>query len=413
MPTTVAILLSCYSFESFFGDVLSLSVEEYLRGYRNDYSWTFMEMFRNAGLNPILYIPAFGASGLRTTEDGYSVRFLPVSGPARTICGLPIWKGRPGRYISGIVNAWGFLSPLKDAIKSDRVDVLYEQEYWHARFDLLAWKFSNDVVFVASDHGANERYSLTLFKRSSIARAAVLTSQSAEEASVVEQYGVRPQVMPNPVDTDYYSPSPAKVLNHSAVKTVLTVARLTERQKRTSDLIEAMRHLDPTWRLKIAGDGPDRAMLEERVRSLDLSDRVEFLGFVRSKEVVRELYRTSDVFCLPSSHEGLAMVALEAMSTGLPVVLTPAPAFKALIRDGESGILTPVADPLRLAESIKSAYTHREKLSANGRETILKGYSRAWFMDSFTRHILARVKPTPGRGVSAVVPSQASSNSHS
>ena len=411
MPTTVAILLSCYSFESFFGDVLSLSVEEYLRGYRNDYSWTFMEMFRNAGLNPILYIPAFGASGLRTTEDGYSVRFLPVSGPARAICGWPIWKGRPGRYISGIINAWGFLSPLRDAIKSDQVDVLYEQEYWHARFDLLSWKFSNDVVFVASDHGANEHYSLTLFKRLSIARAAVLTSQSAEEASVVERYGVRPQVMPNPVDTDYYSPSPTRVPNASAVKTLLTVARLTERQKRTSDLLEAMKHLDSTWRLKIAGDGPDRAMLEERVRSLGLAERVEFLGFVRSKEAVRELYRTSDVFCLPSAHEGLAMVALEAMSTGLPVVLTPAPAFKALIENGESGILTPVGDPLALADSIQKAYAHRAKLSANGRETILKGYSRAWFMDSFTKNILARLKPVTGVGVDAVLPSRSPSHS--
>ena len=411
MPTTVAILLSCPSFESFFGEVLSLSVDEYLRVYRNDYSWTYMEMFRNAGLQPILYIPALGASGLRTTEDGYNVRFLPVSEPAKTVCNWPIWKGRLGRYVAGIFNALGFLGPLETAIKTDQVDILYEQEYWHARFDLLSWKLSDNVVFVAADHGASSKEHLTLFKSFSVARAGVLTAQSAEEASVVEPFGVRPEVMPNPVDTNYYSPLPGKVWNTPEVKTVLTVARLTERQKRTSDLIEAMKFLDPTWRLKIAGDGPDREMLEDRVRTLGLSSRVEFLGFVRSKEVVRELYRNSDVFCLPSAKEGLAMVALEAMSTGLPVVLTPAPAFKALIEHGVSGVLTPIGDQHKLAESIQMAYANRENLSARGRETILKGYSRAWFMESFTRHILARVKPGAGREVGPVLSSRASSNS--
>ena len=412
MPTTVAILLSCSSFESFFGEVLSLSVDEYLRGYRNDYSWTYMEMFRSAGLQPILYIPALGASGLRTTEDGYNVRFLPVSEPAKTICSWHIWKGKPGRYISGITNALGFLGPLQQAIKTDRVDILYEQEYWHPRFDLLSWKLSKDVVFVASDHGASSKEHLKIFKRLSLAKAGVLTSQSAEEASVVELFGVMPRVMPNPVDTKYYSPLPGKLLNSSEVKTVLTVARLTERQKRTSDLIEAMKYLDPTWRLKIAGDGPDRAMLEERVRSLDLSSRVEFLGFVRSKEVVRELYRNSDVFCLPSAKEGLAMVALEAMSTGLPVVLTPAPAFKALIEHGVSGILTPIGDQRKLADSIQMAYADRENLSARGRETILKGYSRAWFMESFTQNILAKLKPAPDLKVHSAMPARSPSNSH-
>ena len=104
------------------------------------------------------------------------------------------------------------------------------------------------------------------------------------------------------------------------------------------------------------------------------------------------------------------MVALEAMSTGLPVVLTPAPAFKALIENGVNGILTPIADQRKLADSIQTAYTNREKLSANGRATILKGYSRAWFMESFTQNILARLKPAAGIEVKASLPSRASSN---
>jgi len=391
MPTTVAILLSCPSFEAFFGKVLSLTVEDYLLHYRNDFSWYYMEMFRDAGLRPILYIPSLTTSGLRTTDDGFEVRFLPLSPVSKTLTGLNIWRGKVGRYIAGVINAYGFLTPLLEALKTDKVDVVYEQEYWHARFDVLSRNLLNKVALVAADHGAIERENLSLFKKRSLAQALALTSQSEEEAATVERYGLTPWVVPNPVSTDYYAPRPSGAKADAEQKTVLTVARLTDRVKRTSDLIEAMQYLGPTWRLKIAGSGPDRAMLEDRVSSLGLTDRVEFLGFVRSKAAVRELYWTSDVFCMPSVREGLAMVALEAMGSGVPVVLTPVPAFKALIQHGENGILTPIGDTRKLAASIEEADANRAKLVANARKTIVDVYSRAAYMKFFTEEILEKL----------------------
>lgn len=389
MRTTIAILLSCSSFEEFFGDVLSLSVEDYLRQYRNDFSWYYMDMFRQVGLRSILYIPSSKASGLHKTEDGFEVRFLPIASYSKVLSDMGIWRGRLGRYITGVVNTRAFLGPLREAIKADRVDVLYEQEYWHARFDVLTREFEGKVPIIAADHGGVKRENFNFFKKRSFKIATALTAQSAEEAALVNEYGVTAMVMPNPVDTDYYSVAPAeKQHGDGSVKRILTVARLTNRQKRTSDLIEAMNHLDESWHLTIVGDGPDRKMLEELAASLEVGSRVEFKGFVRDRSRVRDLYWESDVFCLPSAMEARAIVALEAMSCGGAVVLTPVPAFKGLLRDGENGVLTPFANPEKLADAIRRAYRDRERLGALARVDIVEACSTKKFAERFRRDLL-------------------------
>ncbi len=391
---TLAILLSCSSFEEFFGEVLSLSVEDYLGQYRNDFSWYYMEMFRQVGLKSILYIPSSTASGLHKTADGFEVRFLPLASYSKTLADLGIWRGKLGRYITGVVNTRAFLGPLREAIQSDGVDVLYEQEYWHPRFDVLTREFEGKLPVIAADHGGVKRENFNLFKKRSFEIAAALTAQSAEEAKLVREYGVDALVMPNPVDTDYYSAAPDLQMNSDrTVKRVLTVARLTNRQKRTSDLIEAMKYLDRSWLLTIAGDGPDRRMLEELAADLGLSDRVEFKGFMRDRAQVRELYWQSDVFCLPSAMEARAIVALEAMSCGGAVVLTPVPAFKGLLRDGENGVLTPFSDPEKLARSIERAYNDRERLGAAARRDIVEACSSKKFAEKFLRELLEGILP--------------------
>jgi glycosyltransferase involved in cell wall biosynthesis len=75
----------------------------------------------------------------------------------------------------------------------------------------------------------------------------------------------------------------------------------------------------PEWRLRILGDGPDRARLAALVERLGLGDRVEFLGWV-DREAVLQHMRDADVFLFPSLHEEGGWVVGEAMGLGLPVV---------------------------------------------------------------------------------------------
>lgn len=79
----------------------------------------------------------------------------------------------------------------------------------------------------------------------------------------------------------------------------------------------------PSWKLRILGDGEERGNLESMVNRLGLTQSVELPGFTNS--VIDEFSRSS-VFALTSRSEGFAMVLLEAMSCGLPVISVDLPA---------------------------------------------------------------------------------------
>jgi glycosyltransferase involved in cell wall biosynthesis len=77
-----------------------------------------------------------------------------------------------------------------------------------------------------------------------------------------------------------------------------------------------------------------------------------YLGVISSKEKI-QWFIDSDVFILPSYTEGLSMACLEAMAMGLPIITTPVGAMPEVIVNGKNGIITPIGDPEKLAESIE------------------------------------------------------------
>lgn len=123
---------------------------------------------------------------------------------------------------------------------------------------------------------------------------------------------------------------------------VLTVARLVER-KGIDDLIDAVANLSDV-ELWIAGDGPEFETLQQQVPS-KATGRVRFLGEV-DHDALPELYKSADVFCLPSVYlkdqgdiEGLGLVFLEAQRFGLPVIGTRSGGIPEAFADGETGFL--------------------------------------------------------------------------
>ena len=95
--------------------------------------------------------------------------------------------------------------------------------------------------------------------------------------------------------------------------------------------------------LEIAGDGPDRKVLEELAGELKISDRVKFVGY-QSPEQVRELLKGTDVFVLTSFAEGLPVVLMEAMAAGVPVVASSIAGIPELVQDEHNGLLVPPGD---------------------------------------------------------------------
>ena len=147
------------------------------------------------------------------------------------------------------------------------------------------------------------------------------------------------------------------------------VARLT-RQKGHSGLLDAFAAASEKngyLRLVIVGDGGLSRSLEEQARRLKLGAKVAFLG---RREDAADLYRAFDVFVLASLWEGFGLVFLEAMSCGLPVIATRVSAIPEIVCDGETGLLVPPGDTIRLAEAMLWMAGHpaeRKKMGEAGR----------------------------------------------
>lgn len=375
----VALLLSCSSFEGFFGWVQGQSRESYLETYRNDWSWYYARGLLENGVKPTLYIPAQRESGKYRTDAGIPVRFLPLS----RWCGLfeQFWLKRLLRqtrwtlYADERINTMAFMRSLCDALAEDDIDILYVQEYWSGRFDHIV--NAVNVPVVAADHGGVSKDVVKLFKPKAFEKAALCYGQTEYECRMVERYGGRSKLLPNGCDVSEFSPD----LSVERNRTVLTVTRLTDKQKRTSDLIRAVAQLPEEWSLDVVGTGPHRQMLEKLAVDLKIDSRVRFHGFV-SRAQVRDFLRRCGVYAMPSANEAVALAALEAMACGASVVLSQIRAFEQLVTDGVNGRLVPVGDVDRLANGILNAWESRDTFGAAAVETVRTRYNtRALYLE--------------------------------
>lgn len=163
-------------------------------------------------------------------------------------------------------------------------------------------------------------------------------------------------VLPNAVDLDRYGPGPrdtALLTRYGLVgKTVLmTLGRLAsaERRKGFDEVVEVLPALSrkiPDLAYLVAGDGPDRRRLEEKVKSLSVDEHVVFAGFIPEAEKA-DHYRLADAYVMPSEGEGFGIVHLEAMACGVPVVASKIDGSREAVRNGKLGILV---DPDDLEE---------------------------------------------------------------
>ena len=133
-----------------------------------------------------------------------------------------------------------------------------------------------------------------------------------------------------------------------------TIGRLTE-QKGHDLLLEALARLEfraSHLKLFVAGQGPDRAALEQRAARLGLAQRVQFLGVRRDRDV---LFAAMDLFVLPSRWEGLSLALVEAAGVGLPIVATDVGGNAEVVAAGPGVWLVAPNDVVVLADALRAA----------------------------------------------------------
>lgn len=159
--------------------------------------------------------------------------------------------------------------------------------------------------------------------------------------------GLEVPEIPNGVDTTLFSPGPHVERDRCEL---LFTGRLAP-QKGVDVLLRALTKAGTDWRLRIAGDGPERQRLAALSEQLGIATKVEFLGWTQRNELPA-LYRSADVFVFPSYDEGMPNVVLEALASGLPVVATRIAGNEQLVAHGQNGILVPPGDDAAFAEAL-------------------------------------------------------------
>ena len=140
-----------------------------------------------------------------------------------------------------------------------------------------------------------------------------------------------------------HNPAPPFTARHDIPKRreLLYVGRLSHADKRVDRLIDIFAGITdahPGWKLKIVGDGPERANLERRARDLGL-ERIEFCGFSANPA---EHFESASIVCMTSALEGWGMVLVEAMQHGAaPIAFGCSEGVRTILADGRGIIVNP------------------------------------------------------------------------
>jgi glycosyltransferase involved in cell wall biosynthesis len=195
------------------------------------------------------------------------------------------------------------------------------------------------------------------------------------------------QCIPNSVDGSFFQKRSLGGVNKEKFS-FLTISDLNK-NKDVESVLYALASVDKKLRfeLNIGGQGQEYERLQKLTKTLDLGDKVRFLGYLTRTEVSRAL-QECDAFILNSRYETFGVVLIEALAHGKPVIATACGGPQDIVRSG-NGILVPVGDPASLGEAMKRMYALRNQFDPEWiRMDCLNRYGR----DNIARSVISIYK---------------------
>lgn len=147
----------------------------------------------------------------------------------------------------------------------------------------------------------------------------------------------------------------------------------------------SLRHAQPHARLVIAGEGPERARLEQQIAELGLGADISLLGH---RDDVRTLMPGFDLYVNSSISEGISVTILEAMAACVPVIATHVGGNPEIVADGGNGLLVPARSPLQLAAAMRrlaDAPAMRQSFAREGRQTVERNFRIDQMVDRYAQ----------------------------
>ncbi|HVP35544.1 MAG TPA: N-acetyl-alpha-D-glucosaminyl L-malate synthase BshA [Terriglobales bacterium] len=163
-----------------------------------------------------------------------------------------------------------------------------------------------------------------------------------------EEFGLKSEIemIPNFVESERFTPKQDKARRRQFAKDeerVLMHISNFRPVKRVEDIIKIFHLIDKKIpsKLVLIGDGPELSKALSLSKELGIEDKIISLG---GQDYVENLLPLADLFLLPSDQESFGLVALEAMSCGVPVIATRTGGLPEVVIDGENGFLGPLGD---------------------------------------------------------------------
>jgi glycosyltransferase involved in cell wall biosynthesis len=253
--------------------------------------------------------------------------------------------------------------------------------HWVVPGGVIAAMARRGLPLVVSLHGSDvyvaERYAVIgEAARATFRRTAMVTACSEDLRVRAEHLGADPSrsvTIPYGVDSSRFRPDPAARAAMrerwglpEEAEVVFTAGRFVKKKgfEYLIDAIASLRQRRPALRLVLAGGGDLHGALRQRLLRQDAMDRAIFPGILSQDDVARGL-AAADVAVVPSVRDdagnvdGLPNVVMESLSSGTPLVATPAGGIGSVVADGVTGLLVPERDVAGLSGAIDRLLTDR------------------------------------------------------
>lgn len=254
-------------------------------------------------------------------------------------------------------------------LRRHRVDVVNphsSQDGWAAG---IGGRLAGCPLIIRSRH-FDTRFSANFFKSIVFKRLAdhLITTSPKVTKDFQQAFGLgdeKVSTIPTGVDLDRFNPDgPSTCIEGKPEQhewPVLGMVAVIRQAKGHRFLVRAARMLadrDLPVRLVFVGDGPSRNPVDEEIRRLNLEDRITFTGY---RQDIPEILRGFDAAVVPSLHESIPQVGLQAMACGVPVVGSDAGGIPDVIKDGVTGRTFSSENAEALADALESLLRDREK----------------------------------------------------